>query len=172
MSNRAAVSKSDAPWRTKSVALRMLARMQTRRGQAQVAPPESAGSSTSATPTANPNAIGMMNPTISVFFENSIILLTNELTKDREERAMRCHSRARDKQAQEVYSGGHGREQGQAPIEELHEEGGQDDVPDLSIRDVGHNIKRYGEPSASKDKHPNARKHAGLRGKGTHASLP
>ena len=135
MSNRAAVSESGAPRRTESVALHTRARTQARQGHAQEAPPAGAGPTTGAMPTADPNTTNAANPARSVFIErddrmerleNSLFLLAGEFARDREERAMRRHARERSRQGRDVYSGS-------------HDEGGQDDVPDPSIRDIEHN---------------------------------
>lgn len=71
--------------------------------------------------------------------ENKLFLLLSESAIDREERAMKCHALARDEHTQDAHPGGQSCEQGQTPNEEPNDGGGQDDVIDPSIRDVGHN---------------------------------
>ena len=79
--------------------------------------------------------------------ENNLFLLTSEFARGRAERTMRRHARERGAHVQDVYSEGQRREQGQAPVGELHDEDDQDDAPDPSIRDIK-NSQRGGRQTA------------------------
>ena len=159
MSNRVAASGSNAPQQAESVALHTRARTQARHGQ-ETSPPSVVPAADTA-PRPHPNTADVRNPALNTVFverdsrmerlENSLFLLASEFARDREERVMTLHDRAREGRPQNANSGGQRREQGQTLNANI--EGGQDDDPDPSIRDIGRHRQAERRTARGLDQH-------------------